>query len=501
METAPTGFAAHVAAEQAIHDRMAEADRQAAHDAALEQLRFSPEVQQLNSMAEVEIWGTHGHTRSYHNPATGEPLTEPVKGLVNEMRENRRYGTTQAEREDKARAYEDDIQKLQDEEGLELCQAKLVMDMRQEDDAAWALMTGKRIAEGKDPQEAWTEIGHRYMKKDAWRLKHIKEQGIFTADGWAHRSRSANPGQDDPTAVLGGGTVEADGWNDAFPELEARSRSLEGARAEYVRLSAGRSGKAFRIGKEFSEESVSDAREQYEEEKQELIEYEIDMLREAGFTDDELADAGYVRKGAILEANRLATDTSIQRLINTGKYEWKDIHDPATGETRHRLVRESPPSTVRGDIKKLFRGWWGTKGGDKLFSRSNAKVIAKRAAVVGAIPAAVAGAYISMPITLGVAGAMAANKTAGKLLNFRPGKRDGRGRDELWIDQARHESLAAIQDLERRGSTLADLDIADQIDEQTEARIAGNRKRRAIQLGATALGAVGGGVGGTFVKY
>ncbi len=91
--------------------------------------RFATEVAALNSQAEIDIFGSNGRTEGLIDPNTGEPLQKPVKGIIETMRENPRHGKTQAERDTAADEYRRDILQMVDE-GLDISQAKVVMELR-----------------------------------------------------------------------------------------------------------------------------------------------------------------------------------------------------------------------------------------------------------------------------------------------------------------------------------------------------------------------------------
>ncbi len=89
----------------------------------------STEVQQLNDEAQVAIFGTDGKTAGFVD-LNGDPLTKPIKGKVNEISENPRYGTKKADREAVAAGYVSGLETLLDQ-GYEISQAKVVLDARE----------------------------------------------------------------------------------------------------------------------------------------------------------------------------------------------------------------------------------------------------------------------------------------------------------------------------------------------------------------------------------
>ena len=119
-------------------DQEAFAVEQEAHEAHLS----SPEVQELNDIAQIQIWGTNGKTAGYINPVTREKLTAPIEGIVPKLRNN--PNVSAEEKESRAKAYEDDIVTLVDgEDQMQLCQAKLVMDLRMLDLGSSARMLAR----------------------------------------------------------------------------------------------------------------------------------------------------------------------------------------------------------------------------------------------------------------------------------------------------------------------------------------------------------------------
>lgn len=88
-----------------------------------------PSVQELNDAAEIAIFGSRGKTAGFVD-ADGNPITEPIKGKIDEILESPRYGTKEADRKEAAEKYQADVEALVGE-GFELTQAKLIMDSRE----------------------------------------------------------------------------------------------------------------------------------------------------------------------------------------------------------------------------------------------------------------------------------------------------------------------------------------------------------------------------------
>lgn len=173
-----------------------EAD-QAEHEQTIEDRINSGDVQALNDVAELEIFGSRG--REYIHPAAGKiDKDHPYKGILEQMREEpaKMQGRPQAERDkaarernEKAEKYEQELQYLIDREGLELCQAKMVMDLTEKDKVAKDRFIKRLEADGvtlRDsqgnvvtPEEKATE---RYEHLDEERIKLIRREGAFTPE-------------------------------------------------------------------------------------------------------------------------------------------------------------------------------------------------------------------------------------------------------------------------------------------------------------------------------
>jgi hypothetical protein len=141
----------------------------------LEAKANSPETALLNDKAEFEIYGDKGrdytYTEEFVDPTDGvrktrevSSLDKPYPGKLAEIRSNRRYGKTEAERNTAADKYENDVNSLLGD-GLELTQAKLIMDLRESDSDALAALAGKFIGEGENPLVAKKRAKDLYAKK------------------------------------------------------------------------------------------------------------------------------------------------------------------------------------------------------------------------------------------------------------------------------------------------------------------------------------------------
>lgn len=155
-------------------------EEEAARKGAVETRANSPEVYDLNNTAQFEIYGGFRNYDEY----TDENIAEPVSatdGKLNEILHNsKKWGETEAIRKDNAEDYIYEVMDLVDS-GLELCQAKMVQDLRERDDFhASGHLIGSFISEGLEPNEAAEKADETYAKKDAARIKLIRENGLFT---------------------------------------------------------------------------------------------------------------------------------------------------------------------------------------------------------------------------------------------------------------------------------------------------------------------------------
>ena len=440
---------------------------------ALDSRKASPEISVLNDMAQIEIWGTNGKTEGFVDPITGKPLTAPIKGVLEEIRENRRYGTTEAEREMKASDVETEIVGLVDE-GFELSQAKLIWDMRQNDDKSAANMISKYIAGGMSATDAESKVRKVYSHKDSQRLDIIQNEGIFTEKEYKNflegDSKSSLPEEDD-TKIL-----QRDQDKIHLTELTKRVNDI---RNEYARLSAGR-GRRFGGQGEFSESKVAEARKAWEESKalrNELIAHELKMALAAGVSEEDLMN--YLPLFSIGDNESMARSLYDQRLLATGDYKVNS----KSGE-----LDEVEPKGIHKWTRKFYK-WWGKQSGEKLLSTATLKK--SGAMIFIGIPvgagAALVGSTILGPIAGGALGAVVATKLAKGLMSYhinKKSKHDGR------IDRLHQDLSANAHDL-----ASGDEGFADSIDSQTSSEVRANKRRVAIGVGLAALGGAIGAVG------
>lgn len=498
METAPTGFAAHVAAERAIRAPL----EAAAKAEAIERRRYSTDVQKLNSGAQSEIWGTHGRTDGLLDTQTGEPLAEPMKGMIGELDEARLTGDSTAL--GKAKKIEADVKQLQEGENLELTQAKLVMDIRGERDAQQKKIFQQYMKNGMTAAEAQEALekrqqANRWAEKDDELIRKVRDEGIFSRDEYDNVTGAAPASDDDPTAVLPTNDMEN---MQTIAAWENAQMDTDNARTEYARVSAGRGARWFRIGREFSTGAVAEARQRYEENKAELVRRERDVALGAGATPEQLEARAI--PAALGEVERLRNTLIAQRMLASGRWKVERGVHASTGESYSELVKVGRFESVKESVKGTFSKWWGEKADDKIFSTQNLKTYLKRTGVVagtaGVAGAAAAGSILFPPAAGAIGGAFLAWQGAPRIMDSIP-RHNGRTVRNATKLGEEIESAAIMAQLAAHDGNVAlpdDLDpiVHDLVDMQTEAEIPKSRRRAIIRLGATAVGGVAGGAGG-----
>jgi hypothetical protein len=172
----------------------------------IESRASSSEVSLLNDTAELEIFGSRG--RTYTDPKTGEVIAtadRPMKGKIDEILSNPKYGKTEAERQEAAEEYQDHLEHLLNK-GMELSQAKLVLDMEDpyEERERFGKAIGLRLAAGESYEEASKKVLAQMTKANELREKRILENGVFS--------------KEDYDAVKSGKDLYPDGYKPASPE-------------------------------------------------------------------------------------------------------------------------------------------------------------------------------------------------------------------------------------------------------------------------------------------
>lgn len=201
---------------------------------SIEARRTSPDVQAMNQAAEMRIFGSRGQTQGYVD-AKGKPLTEPIKGVVDqirgisqadEIRQNPRYGTKQSDRHAAADAYEaqfkagqgerdaradgyvGDIEELQ-ANGFELSQAELILNLRSDIYAKQHAMLDKLVAHAAGGRTLSAEEDQKIRRETVGRavdqtvrqgddvgmlMRIIKQEGLFSREEYEKfRYKRGNP--------------------------------------------------------------------------------------------------------------------------------------------------------------------------------------------------------------------------------------------------------------------------------------------------------------------
>jgi hypothetical protein len=237
-----------IAANQAERERAAAAEQAARdHAAAVEARRNSPGTAALNTAATISIFGSQGQEYVSTHNASGElklaDAAHPIKGVVEDMAHDIRYGKTPKERREAADKYLEDVHSLITEHDLEISQAKMVMDGRAQWQSAvanqrknlnqhnahvagdTAMLAAHYTAQGIDPEEAQakasTAVAAKYKNRqpvpvtdlagvEARFIDKLHGEGIFS---WAQFNdyRHGRPIGD---GMIGGPAPEA-GTGDA----------------------------------------------------------------------------------------------------------------------------------------------------------------------------------------------------------------------------------------------------------------------------------------------
>ena len=162
-----------------------------AKKAAIGEKLTSTDNHQLNENARIAVYGSNGRTAGITDPVSGEPITEPVKGRIAEILEDDRIIKSSTERQAKADKYEKDLLGIVNR-GYELSQAKLIMDLREGDEAQKIEYISKQMHEGLTAAQAGAKANKLYRFKDKKRMKMIKEDGVLTMVDYLVAVRNRN---------------------------------------------------------------------------------------------------------------------------------------------------------------------------------------------------------------------------------------------------------------------------------------------------------------------
>ncbi len=236
--------------EADVATKLAENGKERAIEArkrAIEARRNSPEVALLNDKAELEVYGSRG--RTYTDPETGAVIADadhPIKGKLEEIRSNRRFGTTEKERNDAADKYEAELNGLIGDD-FELTQAKLIMDFREVDFTEKHKLTAQFMDEGMSAVDANERAEALYAKKDSKRLEIIKDNGLMSAEeykAYVSKRNAAGSGKKPKPPIPPEYEYDTDEIREKLKGLKLLEQELEVARDKYA-LETARSRKSY----------------------------------------------------------------------------------------------------------------------------------------------------------------------------------------------------------------------------------------------------------------
>ena len=450
-EKTPTRFNQHEqAAEAALNEN--------ARLATIEARRSSPEVAVLNDHAELEIWGSGD--RTYTNPETGDIIASPDKpmaGLLDTFAKTRPGPEAKA----LAERYETDIHQLMENDDLELCQAKMVMDMRMSDEQEGmpSLTTEFMKSDGLSASEAEDKAKSIYSRKDAKRLELIKDNGIFSPEEYdqlkngnqadtADTTGEATPGDDETSPE----TDEA-GEEQQDPEAEKLQERMDTTRDEYARLLAGASATVRGVKGGKRAEALESARQAWLEAAKEITQYgqEIVLGKFNNLSDAEIEELKKTQTAKALIQEHY--------LLEVKKYEHAEA-----------IAEHGPKGFLR-----LWRE-------NSELSKGSRRI--RTAGKIGLVAGAGLAAGLIMPIVPGLAGAAAL------------GARSHAKRFDRLTLKVGEDADATNRELDYRmrekGGDFSFDDVALLTEETTHSRVSKNRTKMAGSLAAgAALGFIG----------
>ncbi len=502
-ETAPhpptTGIGAMEAAADAALAARAWDHAIEMNQASIEDRNNSPEVALLNDAAELHIYGSRG--RTYTDPETGAVIADaahPMLGRIEEIRQNRRYGTTEAERNAVADGYESDVNALLGE-GFELTQAAFIMDLSEQDLAAKNQLVANFLTQGLSPTEANDKAERLYALKDQKRKKIIKEVGLNTREEYDGYLEAVNRGP------RGAGTGEGEDVPPppSSPEIAAREAVIEILNAELTRatdryaLETARSRNSYlgrfargdsRVGGLMKripgvqralnginnrlDQDVVTARAEYER-----------LYNEVG-----------ARTSEVFQLRGMPIDEVALRAVHGASY--RDVmFEESVIHHRHSLSREGNP----------FTDWWvrndGTKGKIKKALLVAAVTGTVGAATVLAAPLVGLGAVLAPTLTGGATGAGIAGHVNRRRANSFVGNPHTGGHVTLARSQSNEDRMqrnAANNERFARHEWHQVGHQTESVERRTDQEMVGNRKR---VRQAAAIGKAAGGGAGLLTAY
>lgn len=406
-------------------------------DEKVEARRDRDEVPLLNDKAELEIYGSR-EGRQYIDPETGEPLDtvkNPIIGRVDQIRQDRSYGQTEQERADTAQEYLDSVDDLTSQ-GFELCQAKLIMDLRDADRQKYGEMVGKLIGNGTSVEDAADKADRLYDKKDEQRLKLIEGEGVYTKEDYdkvtkgealvdgedSGKSKAEAEAGDDDKAEKKEQEEELPPRYKPSPELvaalEVSERDWASKRARRDRVSiaikAASKAEVGEAGVQWQgdlDAVIGDYRNQMLESQKDLLDSYAKQLHEEGKTDDEIND--------LLEQAKTFDNAEIEQKVAGMEATAQNALVNEVAAESNRIYEQMHPKA------RKFLNWWKKLGGGKFFSKHRLKgnlvkgallvvpgfaIGAVAAPLVGALGVAAGGAVLAGAIASGVGRGLLGNK-------------------------------------------------------------------------------------------
>lgn len=486
-EKALTGIGTMEArADEAMADR--------AREHAIEARIASPEVQILNNDAEQAIYGETGYEMVL-DPDTGEAVTRVVAdpsdldpGKLDDILHNPRFGKSEPTRERNRDAYVDQLENLmkpaeEGGDGLEIAQAKMVMELREKSGHEVGKLTGKFVAEGYDADTAHKKAYALYEKADAARRKLIKEGGAFTMDEYERllKGEELYPAEDDERAPDTPDTP-TDPEHVDIPEFW--ETELKDAQKEYARIYALRAQRGAGFGRRLKSEKYEEAL-QYAE------------ARVARANDVIGAQVAAVLRARGIPEARILTLSAQGRIWRTGSIE--------TRIQEERIALAEP----KGRARKAFLDLWSRLGGkviDRERKASGGKLVdfqaAKRklakfglislvglpASAIGVVASPIFGAVGGGLLGLGAARAIGKGLAVGKIAKAASAPDVARKQGEAHMQEALARITADL-DAGRFGTSDEDMSAATA---NAEKEVTRNRNRT---VGSVAIAGAAGGLG------
>lgn len=499
-----------------------------AQERALEARIVTPAVQALNDKAELEIYGSKNHT--YLDPESGAVIASPDRpstGKLADIRSNPAYGKTQEERDTFASVYEQEIDHLLSA-GFELCQAKLVQDLREKDWPKLNELAGKFMSEGMDAKDAQIKAQRFYDKMDEKRRQLIKEKGAFTLDEYkllrAGRRWSAPNDESDAAAKAKPGVEDGAAEPEEkgalpptgkLPELEPGKPTEpeepdpeQVAREKYqneVEAYRGKLSADFMYDYAMAEQRLTELLARRERvhgvalrnTKKELVEAQasFDRLWKVAkkLSAESMKEAGLSPRAFLLHSK--IDDETEKRFIALN-----------TAAIRQDLARPKGEGR-RAELTQKFYSWWVKQGGKEMSGRQRIWGKTKKVAVIAGVTlpvGIVAGAFLPIGAGAGIGAAIAYAGARSLGRGFASGKieqnaQEFSGKKAVTLKEVESNvaNVAVAQALHRMGQRQSAIDaaygenkIADSITAEHVAGANSGARRNRRRLGtATLLGA------------